>query len=99
MPENSLVSAEHRGHALEWRSGDTCLLCLMNILQGQSSKIHKRFAMSTLMQRLCADPAVTQRRQDLVAQKDLTWLLQTNKTVAIKLLQCLLGKFKFNFQF
>lgn len=91
MLENYMLSAEHRGHALEWRSGDTCILCLMSILQGHSSKIHKRFAISTFVQRLCADPAVTHRRKDLIAQKDLTWLLQTNKSVAYKLLQCLLG--------
>ena len=93
MPEINLLSVEHRGHALEWRSGDTCLLCLMNILQGSSPKIHKRFAMTTLMQRLHADPAVTQRRQDLIAHKDLSWLLQTNRNVTSKLLHCLLGEF------
>ena len=39
MHSNELISADHRGHALEWRSGDTCLLCFINILQGATNQL------------------------------------------------------------
>ena len=92
MLVNPLTSADHDRHALEWRSQDLCLLCVIDAVQGQNGKIHKRFALSSLMQRLSVSAAISLSQQDAIAQKNLTGVLHNNRHVSAKLLLCLLGQ-------
>ena len=94
MRESELITETHRSHALEWRSDDTCLLCLMEIIRGDSSsrlKIHRRFALATFNQRI--DPDVTRPsfQQDNGSSKNLARLLQKNHNVSSQVLSTLLG--------
>ncbi len=95
MRESELESETHPSHALEWRSDETCLLCLIEIIRADPSsrlKIHRRFALATLNQRL--DPDVTRpsfQQEDSSSRKNLARLLQKNRNVSSQVLNTLLG--------
>lgn len=97
MRESELVSENHRSHALEWRSDDTCLLCLIEIIRADSSsrlKIHRRFALATLNHRLNPDvtrPSLQQQENSSCSSKNLARLLQKNRNVSSQVLNTLLG--------
>lgn len=95
MRENELESENHRTHAFEWRSDDTCLLCLIEIIQADSStslRIHRRFALATLNHRLNPDvirPSLQEKGSS--SHKNLARLLQKNRNVSSQVLDTLLG--------
>ncbi|XP_057380156.1 uncharacterized protein LOC130702500 isoform X2 [Daphnia carinata] len=94
MRENELESENHRTHAFEWRSDDTCLLCLIEIIQADSStslRIHRRFALATLNHRLNPDvirPSLQERSSS--SHKNVARLLQKNRNVSSQVLDTLL---------
>ncbi|XP_045027894.1 uncharacterized protein LOC116920194 isoform X3 [Daphnia magna] len=94
MRENELESENHRTHAFEWRSDDTCLLCLIEIIQADSStslRIHRRFALATLNHRLNPDvirPSLQEKGSS--SHKNLARLLQKNRNVSSQVLDTLL---------
>ncbi|KAI9557918.1 hypothetical protein GHT06_014670 [Daphnia sinensis] len=95
MRENELESENHRIHAFEWRSDDTCLLCLIEIIQADSRtnlRIHRRFALATLNHRLNPDvirPSLQEKGSS--NHKNLAKLLQKNRNVSTQVLDTLLG--------
>ncbi len=96
MRESELESEAHRSHALEWRSDDTCMLCLIEIIRADSSsrlKIHRRFALATLNHRLNPDVTLPsfQQENSSCSSKNLARLLQKNRNVSSQVLNTLLG--------
>ena len=96
MRERELESENHRSHALEWRSEDTCLLCLMEVIQADSGtrmKIHRRFALTTFIQRLTdvTRPAQQLQQGNSSSSKSLARLLQKNCNVSSQVLNTLFG--------
>lgn len=96
MRESELESENHRSHAFEWRSDDTCLLCLMEIIQADYSsslRIHRRSALATFNQRLNTDVILPsqQEKGSSSSHKNLARLLQKNRNVASQVLDTLLG--------
>lgn len=104
MHESELQSENHRAHPLEWRSDSTCLLCLLEIISSEGChrlKIHRRFALATLSQRLSPEPVVVSSSQLVTSQaqasrnRSLPRLLQKNRSIATRVLAALLGKLPF----
>lgn len=95
MKQINFENDNHRFHALEWRLEDVCLMCLVETIESNQGlmKIHRRFALSTLNQRLGHDPSTStpQSASKLDDNKALTRLLQKNQTIATKLVAVLLG--------
>lgn len=101
MHESELQSENHRAHPLEWRSDSTCLLCLLEIISSETChrlKIHRRFALATLSQRLSPEPVVVsssclvQQEEGAKKTRSLPRLLQKNHSIANRVLTVLLGK-------
>lgn len=94
MRESELESVNHRSHALEWRSEDTCLLCLMEVIRagsGNKLRIHRRFALATLIQKLNPDVSQPSGSQRETSSRNLARLLQKNGNVSSQVLATLLG--------
>lgn len=97
-PGHELSSANHDHHPLEWRSSDACLLCLLTTIQdgsasgGPALTIHRRFALSFLIQRLGIDAGVVASPKQLAAHSSLIQLLQRSHHVTAKVLIGLLSK-------
>lgn len=102
MRESEIQSDNHRIHALEWRSEDTCLMCLMEAIRADSTRmrIHRRFALATFIQKLNLDvtqPSASQR-ENLSSSRSLAKLLQKNSNVSSQVLNTLLGMPATSFQ-
>ena len=95
MRENDLESENHRSQALEWRSEDTCLLCLMEVIRADSGtrmRIHRRFALTMFNQKLTdVTRPGQQKQQGNSSNKSLARLLQKNCNVSSQVLNTLLG--------
>jgi hypothetical protein len=89
-----LRTPDHGDHPLQWQAGDTCLLCLMNVIQGHKGwlTVHRRYALSFFVKSLSLDPAVTLSQKQLLAHQNLVELLQRNREVSAKVVIGLLGK-------
>lgn len=101
MRESELESDNHRSHALEWRSEDTCLLCLMEVIRagsGSRLRIHRRFALATLIQKLSPDVSQPSGLERENSSKNLARLLQKNGNVSSQVFDTLLGMLFLVFQ-
>ena len=97
MRESELLSENHRSHALEWRSEDTCLHCLMEVIcsnPGTKMSIHRRFALATFIQKLSPDVTHAPKPHQDLSSKNLARLLQKNHNVSSQVLTVLLGMYK-----
>lgn len=104
MIESDLQSENHHAHPFEWRSDSTCLLCLLEIISSAETchrlKIHRRFALATLSQRLSPEPIIVsssclvQQQPKAISNKSLPRLLQKNHSIASRVLEVLLGNFE-----